>query len=380
MSHRLASLALLLGSAACAEPTEVVVFVDTSLGVPCQIDRIQVVARSGEEEVIREADPAKGVQSVTIIDDGAGPAFSLEVIGYRGQQVVARAAAPSLTFQSEDRRSVSVVLDDSCRSAVCDVSQAVEQFRVPGPAQRTECGGISDRYAVATTALNKLNNACELGTESETLTEFGANGAERRLTNQNLLDALQGFEFRFYGDRIQNLWIADDGYLGFSSEAPGALARDVIQGDVAASGAPHRGVLAFWDDLGVEGSTSQVCVTFTGAAPERTLLVTWDNVCFQPACAPTDKATFTVGLFEGSNQIVVQFDEMASPTNPERAMGQGAAVGIRGIDTPNCSAEQCNLEGVCSDGRPCGFTQYFAREPQSEWPTRIRFTPVEDPS
>jgi hypothetical protein len=372
-------LLLLFAGAGCGDPSEVVIFVDTALGVPCQVDQLEIRVTGAGETTVRTADPAAGPQSLTVLREDGGSSFDVEVMATRAGRPVASARADAF-FLDETRQALSVVLDASCRDQPCDFSQSLGDFSVPAPATRPSCTGISDRYTVERAAFVPTTDACIVGVAlQESLGTFDVtDGEEKPLSSDALTGALAGFDFRFYGRRIETIRVADDGYVSFGAEAPRALASRVAIGDLTAPGAPEMSVVAFWEDLQVR-PPGDVCVALLGPPGEATLWITWKNVCFGRACAATDDLTFTVGLEERTNDVIIGFIDMASPTNPERAQGSMAAVGIRGPgpDT-GCQASACDASGVCADGTtPCGFTQYFARAPQPRdaWPTTLLFSP-----
>lgn len=379
MRFSLASWALLLSAVGCAEPTEVVVFVDTSLGVPCQIDQIEVRITGAGETVTRTADPTVGPQSVTVLQNGGGSSFDVEVLGLKAGRTIASARAAAF-FLEETRQTLSVVLDETCRGSPCAVGDRLGSFSVPQSAPRPSCVGISDRYSVRRASFISVTDACVVGvTEQESLGDFDlVNGEEKVLSSPQLTTALESFDFRFYGEPIQTLRVADDGYLSFGGEPPRALASRVTIGDLTVPGAPIFSVVPFWEDLQVR-APGEVCVALLGPLGEATLWVTWKNVCFGQACAGTDDLTFSVGLEESTNDVIVGFLDMSSPTNPPRARGSMAAVGIRGPGAETaCAAAECSDQGLCTDGvTPCGFTQFFAQSPRdpADWPTTLLFSP-----
>lgn len=361
------------GMAGCGEPTEVVIFVDTTLGVPCQIDQIEITVKgAGGETETRLADPAEGPQSLTVLRDGSGAAFDLTVRGLKRGVEVARSEGRQ-TFLDESRQSISVVLSEACTMATCNVAGGASTFTVPVASTRLDCTGVSDHYSVRTATFISAVNACDVGVNLQSFDSFGS-GAELTLTDSTLLTALESFDFRFYGRKMEQLWVADDGYVSFGASAPGALANTVALGDLASAGAPDLSVVAFWDSMYVEPGVGEVCVALVGSPGEATLWITWSRLRFQQGAA--DDLTFSVGLEESTNDVIVSFITMNAATLQSKANGGEAAVGIRGAIEPACPTTECSSSGLCTDGTPCGYTQYFANQVQSSnWPTTLLFSP-----
>ena len=82
-------LLLLLFSASCADPTEVVVFVDTTLGVPCEVDTLRISVQGSGDLIEREVPAAEGQVSWTILKDSGGDEFTVNAYAVRLGRVVA---------------------------------------------------------------------------------------------------------------------------------------------------------------------------------------------------------------------------------------------------------------------------------------------------
>ncbi len=372
-------LAALVG---CADASELVVFVDTTLGVPCEVDRIDLRFEADGVVETRTADPRRGVESVAVLREGPGGPVQLRATARKGRAVVAEAIA-TIPLDDGGRRSAHLVLDDGCRGAPCDRLASTGPFAEPAPVARRSCEGIAQRYTVRRSELVDPVDACAVAPRlREEMTNFTAVIGEERAPSPTFMAALrETFRFRYFGELVEHLWIASDGYVSFSETPPGALASQVRVGEALSSpGAPPRSVLAFWDHLRVQ-APGRVCLALVGSGDRETLWITWKNVCFEPSCAQGDDLGFSVGLEEGTNRVLLGFLQMESAEQEERARGNGAAVGLRGPGAPPCSAAQCSDQGLCDDGEtPCGFTQVFASEPQDRmsWPARFEFRPVEE--
>lgn len=373
-----AALVLLV---ACADPTEVVVFADTELGVPCQVDRLRITVTGDGAPVVRETDAREPLPSVTVLSDGGGAAFQVQVEALKAGAVVASATANGV-FVEGTRRVLPMVVGRDCRSAPCDLTAAAADFAQPTPPARASCEGVSSRYRVSASTLVSGEDACVFPAVTAPTDVLG------RITDQEVAVDEEGlvqhiadrFDFRFYGERIQKVWVSGDGYVTFGAAAPQALTTQVSNLDIATSGAPRFGVSAFWDRLDFK-ATGKVCVGVQTAGDIDTLWVTWKNACFSatPACNAADDLTFSVGLEEKTNRVIVHFENMQA-SDDAQARGARAVLGILAPGGKRCDIGQCDLrEGLCSDGvTPCGYTQVFAREaqPAASWPATYVFEPV----
>jgi hypothetical protein len=187
------------------------------------------------------------------------------------------------------------------------------------------------------------------------------------------------FPFRFYGAPVTRVWAGSNGYLGLGDAMPGGLIASVgAPRSLGLPGFPGKGVLAFWDDL--RTGPSGVCFAVSGEAPDRILWVTWKEACFasadQPCLAP-DLGTLTFGaaLEETTDRIYVGYRTMmATAGNADRARGLTATIGVTDAAPRGCTANLCNTEGTCTDGTPCGYTEFSARKIVSPLPT-LEFDP-----
>lgn len=356
-----AALLVALFSLRCGDEAEVVVFLDTSLGVPCEIDEMRVEVAGGGVGATRTVDPRDGLQSLTVIKDGGGDDFSLSVQGLLRSTVVARATA-ELSFDDGDRRALAVVLDERCLGQGCDLSGELGPFAEPAPAERRACEAVPLRYEFEQSAV-RVADACTTTTGLVVeVAGFSPMAEVLEVTNE-LGDALQTrFDFRFYGERIQRLWISSDGYVAFGNAPPNAVIGET---NLAGDRAPELAVAAFWDDLSLGNPESRVCVNLAGSGDREVLWITWKNLCFSP-CVPGEALTFSVGLEEVTDRVNIGY--LAMPDN-DRGRGAVAAAGLRGPSAPGCSAEECDARGLCSDGlTPCGFTEVFSRVRPNQMP------------
>jgi hypothetical protein len=368
---------ILLMLAGCADPTEVVVFVDTTLGVPCEVDTLRINVQGSGDGVEREVPAADGQVSWTILKDSGGDEFTVNAYAVKAGRVVASGTA-IVEFGEALSRQVDLVLGPSCMDAVCDFSDRIADLGNPSAAQRESCEGKASRYTYAATSLVTVLDACDL--EAGPFQDFvDLSNDEVPVDDTELTGMMSSsFDFRLYGQKVERAWVSDDGYVSFGSAPVGATFDRVTNTEgLTSPGHPSFAVVPFWDNLAFL-SGGRACVAMNSSSGRDTLWITWKDACLGPACAATDQIEFSVGLEEVSNRIIVGFESMSSTTEPDRALGAQAVVGIIREDDPACAASECNAMGLCSDGvTPCGFTQIFARQAQQQnWPATYVFDPV----
>jgi len=123
-----------------------------------------------------------------------------------------------------------------------------------------------------------------------------------------------GFEFEFYGNRYDQIYVNSNGMLSF-----GETSRAYANVTIPFSNAPNNYVAPFWDDL-VPGEGGVYLAVF-GQAPLRYAVIEWHRVrTYHESLVQT----FEVLLFEGSNQILFQYGEMTGV----QGSGSSATVGI----------------------------------------------------
>lgn len=158
------------------------------------------------------------------------------------------------------------------------------------------------------------------------------------------------FPFVFYGTSYEAVWISSNGNLQFRTADTAFHNRCLADGPV-----PELGdlIAVFWDDLDLS-LQGELAVATVGAAPHRIFVVEWRDV---PPYGSNDGLTFAVQLHEGSNDIVVLYEDLSSG---DHRAGERATVGLQ-------SAEQ-------------GMSlQYSCDQPRLPAPGGIVFTPPAEP-
>lgn len=366
----------LLGAAlaltACTDVRQIVLSIDTPVGVPCELDRLHFRASSSAATTTFQHSLDDGRLPVTIplLDDTPDGRFAIEVVGIKDgvELLVARG---DLAF-ADRKITVPIVLEPVCTA---DAPCAVPASAPVG--SRLRCGPKVTRYAVGP-SVETFQDACMLPGAGNVLLD----NLRGPVKLDSLEAALRDFHFSFYGRPIQQVWVHRDGYISFGRDNPdpngdldpGALDRDLMN---SGPPPPPRSVMVFWDMLSLRPNVG-VCYGLLGAPGGQVLRVTWRHVCLTETCG-ADDLNFTITLDEASQTIGLTYDRMVAG-NPDRARGFTATVGL--VNEANgCAANECALDtGLCSDGvTPCGYSQIFSRIVQTPGLQNKKFTPIPDP-
>ncbi len=144
-----------------------------------------------------------------------------------------------------------------------------------------------------------------------------------------------GFSFDFYGESHDRVTVSSNGYLTFGPNG------DQPVGFCPPASNPANAVIAaFWDDLN-PAAGGGVFYLLEGTAPGRRLTVEWAGVPYFPA---EGAATFEVTLFESSNQILFQYDDVTFGNAADH--GGTAIVGVENATGTNGTAFSCSSASV----------------------------------
>lgn len=141
-----------------------------------------------------------------------------------------------------------------------------------------------------------------------------------------------GFVFDFYGRTYDQVTVSSNGYLTFGS-GPGGQPGGVCPPSATA---PDDLIAVFWDDLDLSAGGAVYSV-LEGVAPERRLTVLWQDV---PVAPGVGAATFEVTLFETSDQILMQYQDVDFGGTPSD-FGANAVAGVEGATGANGTALHC---------------------------------------
>jgi uncharacterized repeat protein (TIGR01451 family) len=127
-----------------------------------------------------------------------------------------------------------------------------------------------------------------------------------------------GFPFTFYDTQYTQFYLNTNGQVLFGSGSSTYANAGIPNPSV-----PNNFVAPFWDDLISEQGTMHY--RLLGSAPNRRLAIEWTGVRHYMG---SGSLTFEVILFEGSDQIVLQYHTLSGAS----ANGDDATVGIENAD------------------------------------------------
>lgn len=128
-----------------------------------------------------------------------------------------------------------------------------------------------------------------------------------------------GFNFTFYGNTYNRFYVTSNGLVIFGSGS-----NDYTEDPIPFPSSPNNFVAAFWDDI-VINSSGKILYTTIGASPNRKCIIQWTNMGFYASTVLM--GTFSVILYEGSNNIQIQYRSIIDNTSA-RSHGSSASIGI----------------------------------------------------
>ncbi len=131
--------------------------------------------------------------------------------------------------------------------------------------------------------------------------DISATGTALGLLDDGEADITMPFDFTFYGMTSDQVCVGNNGAMIFGSTG---CSVSFSNGALPSSSVP-MGILPFWDDM--DDETGDVYYETVGTAPNRQFIVEWFD---RPHFNGVGTATFEVILFEGSNEILFQYQDV----------------------------------------------------------------------
>ncbi len=128
-----------------------------------------------------------------------------------------------------------------------------------------------------------------------------------------------GFNFTFYGNTYNRFYVTSNGLVIFGSGS-----NDYTEDPIPSTSSPNNFIAAFWDDIVINPS-GKILYTTIGASPNRKCIIQWTNMGFYASTVLM--GTFSVILYEGSNNIQIQYRSIIDNTSA-RSHGSSASIGI----------------------------------------------------
>lgn len=148
------------------------------------------------------------------------------------------------------------------------------------------------------------------------------------------------FPFTFYGTTYTRVTASSNGNLQFGSQNPAFFNRCMDDGPIPGMGDM---IAPYWDDLDLtfEGYLK---TAVHGTAPDRIFIVEWERIPRYAARPENgEHITFSVQLFEGSNDIVFHYPDV---TLPREGNGRSATIGLQSENQGLALQYGCNQSMV----------------------------------
>lgn len=149
------------------------------------------------------------------------------------------------------------------------------------------------------------------------------------------------FAFTFYGTTYTELFASSNGNLQFANASPEY--RNSCLDAKPAAGMGNM-IAPYWDDLDLR-FVGYLETEVVGEAPNRIFVVEWDEI---PRFDTGDLLTFEVQLFEGSNDMVFLYQDVAQGP---AGNGRSATIGIQSELQGLALQLGCNLAVVADAGQ-----------------------------
>jgi hypothetical protein len=373
------ALAALCALAACTSNKQITLSIDTTAGVPCDIDHIKITTKGAQTSSVTHGVSAGQLPlTVNLSDETDDNGFELDVVGMKGTTAVLEKKG-RLAFTGD---VAYIVLEPQCAAGptpACGLPALVPDTATPPAAlPRYGCGAVA-RYAQQAGDAVFLDT-CALPASKTATTVTGTMGFDANPVPKEIADLaplLANSKFRFYGQPIHHVWVDRRGYLSVGETSPDpANSHPPDAFDVSGHAPPPQSMMVFWDNL--TASATGVCYSLDGDPGIRTLRVTWAHTCLVNVCSATESLNFTAVLYEHTQRVDFTYGTMASANESGRTGGT-ATVGIVN-QAPGCLVTQCNVQtGLCQDGKtPCSYSQVFSKTVQKAGVQNIGFEPQFD--
>jgi uncharacterized repeat protein (TIGR01451 family) len=170
-------------------------------------------------------------------------------------------------------------------------------------------GGVTYSWVPTTTPSSKLN--------------FGVLPADDVFTGTLPI----GFPFRFYSGVYNDFYVSSNGLVSFGAGSENNINTPIPTSDDGI----NNFAACFWGDLYIQDASQGVWVETTGSAPNRKTVITFRTQYFITlADTSVPPSLFQMILYEGSNQIKCQYNDMSGPL--VASGGAGATIGLENTD------------------------------------------------
>ena len=177
--------------------------------------------------------------------------------------------------------------------------------------------------------------------------DISATGDALNLGNDAMTERSLGFDFNFYADTFNSVYISANGYLTFGSPGVG-FDNESLDGSALAG----RPIIApFWDDLNT--ASGNVYVEAIGTIEgERQFIIQWDGV--QNLSDGPGTGTFQVILSEAGDEIIFNYNDLTFDGVGDD--GAGATIGLQSSDGVSDEFSH-DVAGTIVGGSSISFTR-----------------------
>ncbi|MDI6828070.1 MAG: hypothetical protein QME62_06260, partial [Armatimonadota bacterium] len=158
------------------------------------------------------------------------------------------------------------------------------------------------------------------------------------------------FNFTFYGNTYNQLYVAANGMVGFINNGLDAF----LNTDIPNQAAPNSVLYPYWDDLNPSAGGS-IKVGTIGTSPNQKLVISWVGV--PHFSAPSKPFTFQVVLCENLNDIIFQYLEV-QPDDTTYGAGRNATIGIENSFGNIARKYSYNGSALLSNNQAIRFTVF----------------------
>ena len=174
-----------------------------------------------------------------------------------------------------------------------------------------------------------------------------------------------GFEFKYYGNAYTHFIPTSNGVVtlvdsGISNSTSRAYSNTALPSGTF-TGKPS--IMAFWDDIYIYADRDNALIQYAtiGSSPNRQCIIQFNNIGFYGASYLL--GTFSVILFEDSNEIQLQYRNLVDISNT-RAGGNSATIGLDSGATSACQYS-LNTAGAVQSEKAILFTPDSSVNPAS---------------
>jgi hypothetical protein len=157
-----------------------------------------------------------------------------------------------------------------------------------------------------------------------------------------------GFDFNFYGNTYSQFYVSANGLVMFT-DPTGFYSTETT---IPTAAMPNNYIAPFWDNLSIIDG-GNILYRTVGAAPNRKCIIQFKKMAFDPV--PTALGTFSVILYENSNNIQMQYRLIVDPYSPN-AHGASATIGLENSDGSNGVTYAYHSGSAVTSERAISFT------------------------